>query len=154
MIGKILQLFGLGKSILSELCQRTGTGPQDEGQGHRKKRFIRMMFGTSRDYGKNVGGSNRPFFLSVFQVVACQDFEDARCFAVGVFVCVGDWAWFWSWACRLGAYSFDVAAPLAPSALTTGHFVSWKKVTKNRLLLHPAPTLRCGVPSLRSCSGR
>ncbi|MBP2260521.1 hypothetical protein J3B00_001326 [Pseudomonas sp. BP8] len=31
---------------------------------------------------------------------------------------------------------------------------SWKKVTKNRLLLHPAPTLRYGVPSLRSCSGR
>ncbi|MDR6713517.1 hypothetical protein J2W83_003129, partial [Pseudomonas hunanensis] len=41
----------------------------------------------------------------------------------------------------LGAYPFDVVGFLAPSALTAGHFFSWKKVTKNRLLLHPAPTL-------------
>ncbi|MBP2260917.1 hypothetical protein J3B00_001722 [Pseudomonas sp. BP8] len=49
-------------------------------------------------------------------------------------------------ACRLGAYPFDVVELLAPSALTAGHFFSWKKVTKNRLLLHPA--LRCAPGSL------
>lgn len=34
-----------------------------------QERFIRTMFGTNRDYGKNVGGSNRPFFLPAVQ---CQ----------------------------------------------------------------------------------
>ncbi|WP_310198435.1 hypothetical protein, partial [Pseudomonas hunanensis] len=44
-------------------------------------------------------------------------------------------------AWELWAYPIDVVAFRAPSALTAGHFFSWKKVTKNRLLLHPA--LRC-----------
>ncbi|MBK0155397.1 hypothetical protein IAE35_18805 [Pseudomonas sp. S75] len=33
-------------------------------------RFIRMMTGNSRDYGKNVGGSNRPFFCLQFSRLA------------------------------------------------------------------------------------
>ncbi|MDR6710956.1 hypothetical protein J2W83_000546 [Pseudomonas hunanensis] len=49
-------------------------------------------------------------------------------------------------ACRLGAHPFDVVGFRAPSALTAGHFFSWKKVTKNRLLHHPA--FRCATGSL------
>lgn len=49
-----------------------------------------MMFGTSRDYGKNVGGSNRPFFLPGIQgwdaSRQADFFENARCFASGVFL--------------------------------------------------------------------
>ncbi|MBP2263852.1 hypothetical protein J3B00_004657 [Pseudomonas sp. BP8] len=49
-------------------------------------------------------------------------------------------------ALELWAYPIDVVALLAPSALTAGHFFSWKKVTKNRLLHHTA--LRCATGSL------
>ena len=52
----------------------------------------------------------------------------------------------WGVAWILWAYPFDGVAFLAPSALTAGHFFSWKKVTKNRLLHHTA--LRCATGSL------
>ncbi|MBP2260250.1 hypothetical protein J3B00_001055 [Pseudomonas sp. BP8] len=58
-------------------------------------------------------------------------------------IALGGW---YFWGGRLGAYPFDVVDYLAPSALTAGHFFSWKKVTKNRLLHHTA--LRCATGSL------
>ncbi|MBP2262821.1 hypothetical protein J3B00_003626 [Pseudomonas sp. BP8] len=51
-------------------------------------------------------------------------------------------------SCGVGAYPFDVVTFRAPSALTAGHFFSWKKVTKNRSLRHPA--LRCAAGPLAS----
>ncbi|MDR6712102.1 hypothetical protein J2W83_001697 [Pseudomonas hunanensis] len=54
--------------------------------------------------------------------------------------------WFFFGGGDWGAYPYDVVDYLAPSALTAGHFFSWKKVTKNRLLHHTA--LRCATGSL------
>ena len=80
--------------LVFELCRRTGTAFTDEGHGHRKMRFIRMMFRTSRDYGKMWAGQTAPF---------CLEFNGRGCASCGV---QGLSAWpRTKWSCPLGCFA-------------------------------------------------
>ncbi|PRB55328.1 hypothetical protein CQ009_15505 [Pseudomonas sp. MYb2] len=49
-------------SLVSELCRRTDTPFKEEGNGHRRKRFIRTMKRNTGNREKMWAGHTAPFF--------------------------------------------------------------------------------------------
>ncbi|MDT9677415.1 hypothetical protein F6R97_23035 [Pseudomonas sp. JV414] len=56
------RLLLVGNSLVSELCRRIGTPFKEEGNGHRRKRFIRTMKRNTRNREKMWAGHTAPFF--------------------------------------------------------------------------------------------
>ncbi|MVV51872.1 hypothetical protein EJA72_27065 [Pseudomonas sp. PB120] len=56
------RLSWLGNSLVSELCRRTDTPFKEEGNGHRRKRFIRTMKRNTGNREKMWAGQTAPFF--------------------------------------------------------------------------------------------
>ncbi|OXR32893.1 hypothetical protein PSUM_12680 [Pseudomonas umsongensis] len=59
LIGRLLLAV---KTLVSVLCQRIDTPFKDEGKGHRRKRFIRMMKRNTGNREKMWAGHTAPFF--------------------------------------------------------------------------------------------
>ncbi|AXJ03552.1 hypothetical protein CFN16_05230 [Pseudomonas fluorescens] len=56
------QLSPRGKSLVSGLCRRIDTPFKEEGNGHRRKRFIRTMKRNTGNREKMWAGQTAPFF--------------------------------------------------------------------------------------------
>ncbi|PCM49678.1 hypothetical protein CP335_10875 [Pseudomonas fluorescens] len=56
------RLLSAGNSLVSALCRRTDTPFKEEGNGHRRTRFIRTMKRNTGNREKMWAGQTAPFF--------------------------------------------------------------------------------------------